>query len=129
MNKILRPVSDTLGDLLDELAARHPEKEAIVFGRQRISYKNLQDKANTLACSLIDLGVKPGDRVALLAPNRPEWIIATFAIAKIGAITSAISTFSTPTELSWTLKNCSSQVFVSSTVLQTINRSIEQWIE
>jgi acyl-CoA synthetase (AMP-forming)/AMP-acid ligase II len=84
MNKILRPVSDTLGNLLDELAARHPEKEAIVFGRQRISYKNLQDKANTLACSLIDLGVKPGDRVALLAPNRPEWIIATFAIAKIG---------------------------------------------
>lgn len=113
MNKILRPVSDTLGDLLDELAARHPEKEAIVFERQRISYKTLQDKANTLACSLIDLGVKPGDRVALLAPNRPEWIIATFAIAKIGAITSAISTFSTPTELSWTLKNCSAVALIT----------------
>ena len=113
MNKILRPVSDTLGNLLDELAAQHPEKEAIVFGRQRITYKNLQDKANTLACSLIDLGVKPGDRVALLAPNRPEWIIATFAIAKIGAITSAISTFSTPTELSWTLKNCSAVALIT----------------
>jgi fatty-acyl-CoA synthase len=75
--------------------------------------KILQDKANTLACSLIDLGVKPGDRVALLAPNRPEWIIATFAIAKIGAITSAISTFSTPTELSWTLKNCSAVALIT----------------
>ena len=113
MSKIVRPVSNTLGDLLDELAARHPEKEAIVFGNHRINYKNLKDKANILACSLIDLGVKPGDRVALLAPNRPEWIIATFAIAKIGAITSAISTFSTPTELSWTLKNCNAVALIT----------------
>ena len=113
MSKIVRPVSNTLGDLLDELAARHPEKEAIVFGNHRINYKNLKDKANILACSLIDLGVKPGDRVALLAPNRPEWIIATFAIAKIGAITSAISTFSTPAELSWTLKNCNAVALIT----------------
>ena len=113
MSEILRPVSDTLGDLLDELAARHPKKEAIVFDNHRINYKNLKDKADLLACSLIHLGVKPGDRVALLAPNRPEWIIATFAIAKIGAITSAISTFSTPAELSWTLKNCNAVALIS----------------
>ena len=113
MTKVLRPLSNTLGDLLDELASRHPEKEAIVFENHRISYKSLKDKTNILACSLIALGVKPGDRVALLAPNRPEWIIATFAIAKIGAITTAISTFSTPTELFWTLKNCSAVALLS----------------
>ena len=113
MDKIKRPASETLGDLLDELAERHPEKQAIIFGSQRITYKELQDQADILGRSLINLGVKPGDRVALLAPNRPEWIIAAFAIAKLGAITAAISTFSTPTELSWTLKNCGAVALIT----------------
>ena len=113
MDKIKRPASETLGDLLDELAERHPEKQAIIFGGHRITYKELKDQADILGRSLINLGVKPGDRVALLAPNRPEWIIAAFAIAKLGAITAAISTFSTPSELSWTLKNCGAVALIT----------------
>ena len=113
MTKIKRPASETLGDLLDELAERHPEKQAIIFGGHRITYKELKDQADILGRSLINLGVKPGDRVALLAPNRPEWLIAAFAIAKLGAITAAISTFSTPSELSWTLKNCGAVALIT----------------
>ena len=79
MNKVLRPLSNTLGDLLDELAALHPEREAIVFENHRISYKSLRDKTNILACSLIALGVKPGDRVALLAPNKHQCLTSSLS--------------------------------------------------
>ena len=68
---------------------------------------------DTLALSLIHLGIIPGDRVALLAPNRPEWLIATFAIAKIGGITTAISTFSTASELTWTLRHCGATCLIT----------------
>jgi fatty-acyl-CoA synthase len=49
--------------------------------------------------------VTRGDRVAVLLPNRPEWVVAALAIAKIGGIVSAISTFSTARELGWTLEH------------------------
>ena len=100
-----RPESRTLGALLDELAASHGDAEAVVWRDVRLGYAELRDQADTFARSLLSLGVTPGDRVALLAANRPEWLITAFAIAKIGAITTAISTFSTPRELAWALNN------------------------
>src|SRR6266404_6654846 len=56
-------------------------------------------------CALPILGVTRGDRVAVLLPNRPEWVVAALAIAKIGGIVSAISTFSTARELGWMLEH------------------------
>jgi fatty-acyl-CoA synthase len=101
-----RPVSRTLGDLIDEMAARRPTGEAIVFREERLDYATLKARVDAFARSLLALGVQHGDRVALLAANRPEWIICTLAAAKIGAIIAAISTFSTPRELAWSLEHC-----------------------
>lgn len=100
-----RPKSQTLGDLIDELADTRGDAEAVVWRDQRITYAGLREQVDAFARALLSLGIKPGDRVALLAANRPEWLIAAFAIAKIGAITTAISTFSTPRELTWTLNH------------------------
>jgi fatty-acyl-CoA synthase len=61
---------------------------------------------DAFARSLLSVGVRHGDRVALLVTNRPEWIICTLAAAKMGAIVAAISTFSTPRELAWSLEHC-----------------------
>jgi len=58
-----------------------------------------------MAGALLAVGVARGDRVAVLLPNRPEWVVAALAIAKIGGIVSAISTFSTARELGWTLEH------------------------
>ncbi|MBM3221204.1 MAG: AMP-binding protein [Candidatus Rokubacteria bacterium] len=100
------PRSRTLGDLLDELAAAHPDADAVVFRDQRLTYAELKARADTLARALLAIGVSRGDRVAVVLPNRPEWIIAAFAGAKVGAITVAVSTFSTPRELTWTIEHC-----------------------
>jgi len=101
-----RSVSCTLGDLVDEMAARRPATEAIVFRDQRLDYAALKTQVDAFARAFLAVGVQHGDRVALLVTNRPEWIICTLAAAKIGAIVAAISTFSTPRELAWSLAHC-----------------------
>jgi len=104
-----------LGDLVDELAAAAPAAEAVVFRDRRLDYAGLKAQVDDFARALIAAGVKRGDRVALLVTNRPEWIIAAFGAAKIGAIVAAISTFSTPRELAWTLEHSGAKMLISLT--------------
>ena len=108
-----RPHSQTLGDLLDELADKNGDAEAIIWRNYRLTYRAWRDRANELGRALLTFGINPGDRVALLAPNRPEWLIAAFAIAKVGAITTAISTFSTSRELLWTLNHSGAKALIT----------------
>ena len=108
-----RPVSRTLGDLVDEMAARRPTAEAIVFRDERLDYAALKARADAFARALLAVGVRHGDRVALLVTNRPEWIICSLAAAKMGAIVAAISTFSTPRELAWALEHCGAVALIT----------------
>jgi fatty-acyl-CoA synthase len=100
---MIRPKSKTLGDLLDEMSATRGSQTALVFGDVNISFSEWRKEVDKFARSLLSVGIKHGDRVAVLAGNRPEWLIAAFAIAKIGAVMTAVSTFSTSRELNWCL--------------------------
>jgi fatty-acyl-CoA synthase len=100
-----RPTSRTLGDLIDEMAAQGPDAQALTFRREPLSYGALQARVDELARALLAAEVARGDRVAVLLPNRPEWVVAALAIAKIGGIVAAISTFSTGRELGWMLEH------------------------
>src|SRR5256884_24709 len=93
------PRSRTLGDLLDETARARPDADAVIFRDQRLTYGALRARADELARALLAVGVRKGDRVAVLLPNRPEWLVAAFAIGKLGAITVGVSTFSAPREI------------------------------
>ncbi|KAB2907702.1 MAG: long-chain fatty acid--CoA ligase [Kofleriaceae bacterium] len=55
-----------------------------------ISYAELGDRVRTAARALLELGIRPGDKVGIFSPNRPEWAIADFAILSIGAVSVAI---------------------------------------
>jgi fatty-acyl-CoA synthase len=103
----------TLGALLDATAAARPDAEAIVFRDARLTYAEVRAQADTLARALLALGVGRGDRVALLLPNRPEWLLTALAAARLGAVTVAISTFSTPRELAWMLEHAQPRVLVT----------------
>ena len=74
------------GEMLWESAQRFPEKIALVFQGQKISYRELDGLANSCANALAKLGVKKGDRVALYMTNRPEYIISLYGIARLGAV-------------------------------------------
>ena len=108
-----RPASRTLGGLLGELAAARPDAEAVVFRDQRLTRAALAAAVDAFARALLAAGVGHGDRVAVLLPNRPEWIVAALGAARIGAIATAVSTFSTPRELLWTLEHSGASVLVT----------------
>ena len=103
----------TLGALLDDLARARPDAEAVVFRGERLSYAELRARVDDVARALLALGVSRGDRVAVLLPNRPEWLLIAFAAAKVGAPLVAISTFSTPREIAWTLEHARPRVIVT----------------
>jgi acyl-CoA synthetase (AMP-forming)/AMP-acid ligase II len=82
--KIRGSVDIYLHQLLEDAAARNPEKEAVIYRDQSISYLDLERKSNKLAQLLIRNGVKPGDRVGILLGKCLESIISIFGILKTG---------------------------------------------
>ncbi|HXJ85085.1 MAG TPA: AMP-binding protein [Candidatus Methylomirabilis sp.] len=109
----MRPRSRTLGGLVDEVAATRPDADAVVFQGERLGFAALRHRADRLASAFLGLGVQKKDRIAILLPNRPEWVIAAVAAAKVGATTAAISSFSTPREIAWTLEHARPSVVVT----------------
>ena len=109
----MRPRSRTLGGLVDELATARPDADAVVFRGERLGFAALRDQRDRLARAFLAVGVRRGDRVAILLPNRPEWLIAAVAAAKVGAATVAMSSFSTPREIAWTLEHARPTVVVT----------------
>ncbi|MFH1833834.1 MAG: AMP-binding protein, partial [bacterium] len=76
----------TLGDLLDRAADIHPNREAFLDTKNRLTYGQARDRADRLAIGLMGLGIRPLDRVLMQLPNWSEFVPAYFACQKIGAI-------------------------------------------
>src|SRR3954468_6406578 len=75
--------------ILDSLATHvreRPSAPAILFKGARITYADLDRDSDAFAAALLDLGVNRGDRVALLLPNAPQFMVAQFGAWKVGAI-------------------------------------------
>jgi len=85
--------------LLDDSAAQQPAHTCTIFFGKRMSYGAVKEASDRLAASLQGLGVQPGDRVALLLPNSPQFIIAYYAILKAGAVVVALNPLYTAHEL------------------------------
>ncbi len=88
-----------IGDLVTRNARRMPDREALVWQHQRITWSELNARINRLANTLIRLGVTPGSCVVSLLENCPEWVEMHFATAKIGAIAVPIMPRSVPPEI------------------------------
>jgi fatty-acyl-CoA synthase len=96
---MIPPQARTLPELIDELARRFPEREALVGSGQRFTFSGLRAEVRRLARALHGLGVRRGDKVAILMGNRPEWIVADFAITLLGAVMVGVNTWATEREL------------------------------
>src|SRR6201997_1824366 len=73
---------------------------------EAISSQELLRRVAGLADSLVELGVKPGDRIGLFAPNCPEWHTADFAISGSGAVTVPIYFNESPDRMTYILNHC-----------------------
>ncbi len=89
----------TLPQLLGQTAAKFPRRPALLYFGTKISYAQLEEQVNRLAAGLQSLGAKPGDRVALLMPNCPQFVISYFGAMRAGAIVTATSTMYTAREI------------------------------
>jgi crotonobetaine/carnitine-CoA ligase len=83
---------ETLIGVLEAGAERHGDKVAVYFGDEPVTYGQLLERSRATANRLIDLGVGPGDTVALLMENCEEQITTLFATAAIGAVEVAVNT-------------------------------------
>ncbi len=72
--------------LVEETAKDHPDTPAVIFMGKKITFKELQKAIDQFAAALYDLGIRQGDRVAIILPNLPQYPIVHYALMKLGAI-------------------------------------------
>jgi fatty-acyl-CoA synthase len=94
-----------IGDLLVRSSKRHPERNAIVFPGERITYADLLERAARMAAGLRTLGVRPRDHVGLLAHNGTEYVEAFFAITLLGGVVVPLNARHKAAELGYIVKN------------------------
>jgi long-chain acyl-CoA synthetase len=85
--------------ILAENARRRPDKEALVEGDLRLTFAEVWQRARAQAGALVGLGVRPGDRVALMAPNTADFPQAYYAIAAAGAVVVPVHLLLSPAEV------------------------------
>lgn len=83
---------DTLSDLIEEQVRRQPAAPAVIYGDETVSYAGLLERSRRVARGFADLGIGEGDRVAMWLPNSVAYVIAVLALARLGAIASAVNT-------------------------------------
>ncbi len=94
-----------IGSWLTKRAILSPEKEAVVDGEKRLTYKQLNSRVNRLARLLQGLGLKNGDRLGILSLNGAEYVETIMAAAKLGALLVPLNWRLTPTELAFILND------------------------
>ena len=113
----------TVGDVLDRAAARWPECDALLVAHQgvRWNWVELRTRARKLAAGLLALGLKPGDRIGMLAPNRAEWVLAQFGTAYAGLILVNINPAYRQPELEYALNKVGCRALITESELKTSN--------
>lgn len=102
----------TLGEMLDRSAERFPDRAAVVFKGQRVTYRQLKERADALARGLLALGLGAGDHVVLWMPNRVEWNIANLGIAKAAAVTVTCNSRYKALEVEYVLRQSDAKALI-----------------
>ena len=101
-----------LTDLCRRNASRFPDKTAVVFEDIRYTFKEFQERTNRMANALLRIGIKKGDRVAVLMNNNHRYIELYFSIPKCGAIITPLNYRLAGRELAWILNNSESNTLI-----------------
>jgi long-chain acyl-CoA synthetase len=110
----LAPYPDrTLLDYLADAAREDPDLTALWFKGRTLTWRELEDAANAAACAFEAMGIKKGDRVALVLPNCPQFLIAEYGAWKLGAVVCPLNPIYTQEELAANLRTLSPRVVVT----------------
>ena len=112
------PKDKTIVDLFEEQVEKTPDNIAVVFADQKLTYRELNEKANQLARYLLEKGIKKGDIVGLFLNKSLEVIIAMFAILKSGAAFLPLDTEYPDERLNYILSNSSCKLILKSNKIE-----------
>jgi len=102
----------TLPQALSRTAKDHPDNVALILMGKKITYRQLDEYVNRFANALAGLGIRQGDKVALVLPNTPQIVIATYAIWRLGGVVVMNNPLYTERELEHQLNDSDSRMAV-----------------
>jgi long-chain acyl-CoA synthetase len=104
-------------DTFNETTEKWKDKTAVIFYGRKMNYRELRDQVDRFAAALHDLGIKKGDKVALLLLNSPQFIIAYMGALKAGATLTAISPVYVSPEIKYQLEDSGARMLVCMDIL------------
>ncbi len=109
--KTLEPYPEiSVFGMLDASGRRFPDKPAMAWFGRRLTYRELVTEVERCSAVLAGLGVQKGDRVALIMPNCPQFVIGYYAAARLGAVAVGNNPLYTQREMTHQLRDCGAQV-------------------
>ena len=113
----------TIGDQFDQACQQYADQDAVISLHQqvRLTYRELQQKVDAFACSLLKLGLHKGDRIGIWSPNCVEWTITQFAAFKAGIILVNLNPAYKSYELEYVLNKVSCKALVIASNFKTSN--------
>src|SRR6267142_573647 len=100
-------------DFLARSGFVYRDKIAVVDGEKRFTYGEFNQRVHRLASALSRIGIEPGDRVAVLAPNTPMALEPHFAVPLAGAVLVMLNTRLQASELAWILNHCGAKALIA----------------
>src|SRR6266567_2061628 len=101
-----------VSDIVSKTAARHPDKAALVFQDQPVTYAELDRAIDAAATGIASLGIRKGDRVGVLVHNIPHFIYAYLGIVRAGGVMVPLNTMYVADEVSFILADAEARVVV-----------------
>ncbi len=114
----------TLDQFIEQSVAKHADLTALRFATISMTYRELWGRVLRCAAALAELGIGKGDRVALLLPNCPQYVIAYFGTLRAGGIVVQVSPLSTPRELVHHLSTSGAETIVVADVLYPVVQAV-----
>jgi len=113
----------TIGEKFDQACQQYADQVAIVSSHQnrRLTYRELQQEVEAFACSLLRLGLKKGDRLAIWSPNCIEWTVTQFAAFKVGIVLVNLNPAYKSHELEYVLNKVSCKGLIIASQFKTTN--------
>jgi acyl-CoA synthetase (AMP-forming)/AMP-acid ligase II len=115
-----------LGELIARNARKFPEKEAIIFGDARLTWREFNARINRVAHAFQDLGISRGDKVALLMFNCNQYLECYFGLAKLGAVAVPVNFRLHPQEITYIVDDADAVAFVVGDQLIDTVRGIQK---
>ena len=106
-------MSFNLATMLRESALAKPDKVAVILDQFRLDYRTVEALSNQVAGSLESVGVGPGDKVALMLPNIPQFVVAYYGILKAGAVVVPMNVLLRAPEIAFYVGDSEAKVLIT----------------